>query len=478
MSSLRVLDLVKPFAAFLPEIISPERKVPFNQKLGWTGVTLLIFLVMSQVPLYGIVSSDSSDPLFILRMILASNRGTLMELGISPIITSGMFVQLLAGSQLIDVNLDLKSDRELFQTMQKVLALIISIGQAIVFVLSGTYGNPADLGWGVCLLLCLQLITAAMIVILLDELLTKGYGLGSGISLFIATNICESIIWKSFSPVTINTGKGSQFEGAILAFFQLLFTRSNKLQALREAFFRSNLPNISQLVATAVIFGIVVYLQGFRVEIPVKSAKFRGQRGTFPIKLFYTSNMPIMLESALTSNVFLVSQMLYNRFPGNFFVNLLGVWEGVENGGRIRATSGLAYYISAPLSLKEALLDPVHTLAYVTFIVTACATFSKLWIDVSGSSPRDVAKQLKEQQMVMAGHREQSMYKELKRVIPTAAWLSGATIGVLAIFSDLLGALGSGTAVLLCTTIIYQFLEQLSKESNSNVAGMADMLGL
>lgn len=202
-----------------------------------------------------------------------------------------MFIQLLAGSQLIDVNLDLKSDRELFQTMQKVLALIISIGQAVVFVLSGSYGQPSDLGWGVCLLLCLQLITAAMIVILLDELLSKGYGLGSGISLFIATNICESIIWKSFSPTTINTGKGPQFEGAVLALFHLLFTRSNKFGALKDAFFRQNLPNLSNLLATVLIFGAVVYLQGFRVEIPVKSSKFRGQRGTFPVKLFYTSNV-------------------------------------------------------------------------------------------------------------------------------------------------------------------------------------------
>lgn len=170
--------------------------------------------------------------------------------------------------------------------------------------------------------------------------------------------------------------------------------------------------------------------------------------------------------------------MLYTKFPKNFFVSLLGVWEALEGTGRIRPVSGLAYYMSAPISAKEALLDPIHTAVYVVFIVAACATFSKLWIEVSGSSPRDVAKQLKEQQMVMAGHREQSMYKELKRVIPTAAWLSGATIGALAIFSDLLGALGSGTSVLLCTTIIYQFLEQLSKESNNNVAGMADLLGL
>lgn len=55
-----------------------------------------------------------------------------------------------------------------------------------------------------------QLFVAGMIVLLLDELLQKGYGLGSGISLFIATNICETIVWKAFSPTTVNTGRGKR----------------------------------------------------------------------------------------------------------------------------------------------------------------------------------------------------------------------------------------------------------------------------
>ena len=208
-----------------------------------------------------------------------------------------------------------------------VFALIISFGQATVYVLTGLYGQPSDLGAGVCLLLIIQLVSAALIVILLDELLQKGYGLGSGISLFIATNICESIVWKAFSPTTFNTGRGPEFEGAIVSLFHLLFTWNDKGRALREAFWRDRLPNVMNLIATIVIFMVVIYLQGFRIEIPVKSNRFRGQRGTYPVKLFYTSNMPIMLESALTSNVFIISQMLASRFPSNVFVKLLGVWE-------------------------------------------------------------------------------------------------------------------------------------------------------
>ena len=80
--------------------------------------------------------------------------------------------------------------------------------------------------------LAAQLFFAGIIVICLDEMLQKGYGLGSGISLFIATNICENIIWKAFSPYTINGARGTEFEGAVIALFHLLLTRTDKVRAL------------------------------------------------------------------------------------------------------------------------------------------------------------------------------------------------------------------------------------------------------
>lgn len=462
--------------SILPEVTAPERKVTFQHKVLWTATTLLIFLVCAQVPLYGIMSSDSSDPLYWLRVILASNRGTLMELGVTPVVTSGMIMQLLAGAQLVEVDFSLKDDRALFGAAQKLFALIIALGQATVYVLTGLYGSPSSLGPGVCLLLILQLVAASLIVILLDELLTKGYGLGSGISLFIATNICESIVWKCFSPNTVNTGRGPEFEGAVIALFHLLFTSNNKSRALKEAFFRERLPNMMNVLATIAVFGIVIYLQGFRVEIPIKSSKMRGQRATYPVKLFYTSNMPIMLESALTSNVFLVSQMLFRRFPTNLLVRLLGTWEPMEDSAQLEAISGIAYYMSAPHSLKNALSDPFHTVVYMTFIVTACAIFSKTWIEVSGSGPRDVAKQLKDQNMTLAGHRDASIYKELKRVIPTAAAFGGATLGLLSFGADMMGALGSGTGILMAVTIIYGYFELGMKENAGlEASGLNDL---
>ncbi|KAI9197314.1 SecY subunit domain-containing protein [Polychytrium aggregatum] len=466
MSSFRLLHVLRPFISMMPEVASPDRKVQFKEKVMWTALTLFIFLVCSQIPLYGIMSSESSDPMYWIRTILASNRGTLMELGITPIITSGMIMQLLAGAQIIEVDYSLKEDRALFSGAQKLFAMVMAVGTATVSVWSGVYGNPKEIGLGISILLVLQLCFAALITMLLDELLQKGYGLGSGISLFIATNICETIVWKAFSPTTYNTGKGTEFEGAVIAFFHLLFTRNDKFRALKEAFYRQNFPNLMNLLATIVIFALVIYLQGFRVEIPVKSNKFRGQQGSYPVKLFYTSNMPIMLQSALVSNIFFISQLLYRWFPDNILVRILGVWKNIDGVPQDSAVGGFAYYISPPKSLAGALLDPIHFVIYVSFMLAACAFLSKTWIEVSGSSPRDVARQLKEQQLVIRGHREGSMYKELKRIIPTAAAFGGLCIGALSVVADLLGAIGSGTGILLAVTIIYQYFEIFLKEQH------------
>jgi protein transport protein SEC61 subunit alpha len=465
---------MKPVMCILPEVASPDRKIPFREKLLWTVVTLFVFLVCCQIPLYGIHASKTSDPFYWMRVILASNRGTLMELGISPIITSGMIMQLLAGSRIIEVNQSLKEDRALFGGAQKLFGILITIGEAVAYVLSGMYGDLATIGAGNALLIILQLISAGMIVIILDELLQKGYGLGSGISLFIATNICESIIWKAFSPTTINTGRGTEFEGALIALIHLLITRQSKVRALNEAFYRQNLPNLSNLLATVLIFLIVIYFQGWKVELPIKYAKYRGQQGKYPIKLFYTSNMPIILQTALVSNLYFLSQLMYNRYSSNILVRLFGVWKELKDSpGQSVPVSGIAYYISPPTSMSEIFMDPLHAVIYITFIMVSCALFSKTWIEVSGSAPKDVAKQLREQQMIMKGHRAGSIVHELDRYIPAAAAFGGMCIGALSILADFLGAIGSGTGILLAVTIIYQYYEMFAKENNDPNAFVA-----
>merc|ERR1712176_1518151 len=184
----------------------------------------------------------------------------------------------------------------------------------------------------------------------------------------------------------------------------------------------------------------------------------------YPIKLFYTSNIPIILQTALVSNLYFFSQLLYRRFKTNMLVNLLGQWQELDNGSQSIPVGGLAYYLSPPHSFSDVLDDPLHSFIYTTFVLVSCALFSKTWIEVSGSSARDVAKQLRDQQMMFKGHRDESLLKVLDMYIPTAAAFGGMCIGMLTIVADFLGAIGSGTGILLAVTIIYQYSEMVYKE--------------
>jgi protein transport protein SEC61 subunit alpha len=375
-------------------------------------------------------------------------------------------MQLLAGIKLLEIDQSKAEERELFAGAQKLFGMIITVLQGTVYVFSGMYGDYADLGAGNAILLILQLLFAGVLVIVWDELLTKGYGLGSGISLFIATNICETIVWKSFSPTTITTASGTQFEGALIALVHLLITRNDKVRALKEAFYRQQLPNVTNLLATVVVFAIVIFFQGFRVDIPVKNKFARGVTGTYPIKLFYTSNIPIILQTALVSQFYFISQLLYKRFPTVFLIQILGAWREIEGyQGQFLPVGGLAYYISPPRTMAELLTDPFHTIFYLTFVLGTCAIFSRTWIEVSGSSPKDVAKQLKDQNMGRPGHRDSSLLKLLYKYIPTAAAFGGLCIGALSVVADFMGAIGSGTGILLAVTIIYQYFELFAKEA-------------
>lgn len=387
-----------------------------------------------------------------------------MELGISPIITSSMIMQVLAGARILQFDQGLKEDRALFSGAEKMMGLLICGVEASVYVFSGMYGDLDVLGWGNAILIITQLFVAGAIVLLLDELLQKGYGLGSGISLFIATNICETIVWSSLSPITVNIGRGLEFEGAVIAFFHLLVARKDKGRALFDAFFRPDLPNLANLLATVAVFGIVIFFQGFRVDLPVKSNRVRGATGSYPIKLFYTSNIPIILQTALVSQLYFISQILFKRYPTNLIVNILGRWQSYRDSAQMYPIGGLAYYISRPRNVAALVQDPIRAIVYVGFILSACGLFSKWWIEISGASAKDVARQLKEQQMTLKGHREQSLVKELNRYIPTAAAFGGMCIGLLTITADFLGAIGSGTGILMAVTIIYQYFEIFVKE--------------
>lgn len=454
----KFLSLFKPISRILPEIKRPERKVRFNEKLFWTAIVLIIYLVMSEVPLYGIPPT-AEERLGALRVIFASNRGTLMELGIGPIVTAGLILQLLVGSAMMECNMSRAEDRSLFTVASKAFSIILTGIQASAYMISGMYGAISGT---IAIVIFLQLLASGIIVMLLDELVQKGWGLGSGISLFIMAGVAQQIFWQCFSPGT------GLFVGAL-----------NLVLSARESVTSWILgigayPSLIGFIATIIVFLIIIYMEGIRVELPLSYAGYKGFRSRYPIKLLYVSNLPVIFASALFANVYFFSQLFWSMSgeptPGqNFWLDLLGQYNWVTaNGGQrnLEPIGGLVYYVTPPRTLPNLMNQPLRGLGYLGILVAFCAIFSLVWLEVGGLGPSTVARQLVDSGMQIPGYRRSGKAIEsvLKRYIPAVTILGGIFVGLIAGISDFFGVFGSGTGILLSVGIIYQYSQLLMRE--------------
>jgi preprotein translocase SecY subunit len=456
---VRFIELFKPIARFFPDIKSADRKVAFNEKIFWTAIALIIYFVMAQTPLYGIGTAGLNDPLGSLRVIFASNRGTLMELGIGPIVTAGLILQVLAGSKMVNIDMSNPEDRSLFTSASKILSVVMTIFEASAYIIGGTYGA---LQVTTEIVIMLQLVAAGIIVLLLDEMLQKGWGLGSGISLFIAAGVASSIWWDSVAPMgPMADGK---YLGALVAFAEGVLSRQGIMSVLSRT---GGLPDMVAFITTLGVFAIIIYFNGMRVEIPVSYARYRGFRGKFPLKLFYVSNIPVIFAAALFGNIYFIAQLLWQRYNStntNFWFNLIGTFT--TQGTQYQPSGGLVYYVVPPRSLQLAMADPLRALVYLVLLILGCVFFAVTWVEVGGMDARTVARQLLDSGMQIEGFRrsEVPIRQMLDRYIPTVTILGAILIGTIAGSADFLGAFGSGTGILLTVGIIEQYYQIFVQE--------------
>ena len=425
------LYALAPLIRRLPEVAVPKRHVSFKEKFMWTGIALIAFFVLTQVQLYGMAPGAGGVPFFgQLRFILASHAGSLMELGIGPIVTAGIILQLLVGSKILGLDLSQSEDRALFTGVQKFGAILMGVFQASMIVMAGAYGVAFGSAAGIFIIV--QLAIGVIIVIYLDEVVSK-YGFGSGISLFIVAGVTGTIFWQTFNPLQV----GGQFTGAIPNLIVTMIGGGN----ISDAFFRSGLPNIMGLFATLIVFFIVIYTESMRIEIPLAYGRFGGIRGRYPIKFIYVSVIPVILAMVVFANV---------RILGMLFSPLQGVY----------------YYLTAPNGIFDVIADPLRAGIYISILVLLCMGFARLWVSMTGMGPRDVAQQLDRSRMLIPGFRRDIRVMEwvLSRYILTAALLGGAFVGAISAVADFMGALGSGTGILLTVSIMYSLYQEIAKE--------------
>ncbi len=451
-----VRKMVSRAEPYLPQVPKPKKKLSLQTRLLWSGLALLIYMVMGQTPLFGATTPDF-DFLAFARVIFASQQGTLVELGIGPIVTAGLLMQLLRGSEILRFDFKKPEERGIFQTATKLVTYVVIVAESAVYGIA-VYG-PGVAEPNVLYVLIGQLMAASIIIMFLDEMIQKGWGLGSGISLFIMAGVAQQILWSLFSPLP--AGDGGTI--GILPYIGQQVLEGD----LSQVFFRSNqLPSIFGLLLTAGVLLILVYTQGMKVEIPIVSTKYRGFSAVYPIKLMYVSNIPVILASALTANALFIGQMMWaNLNPRNAqpFLNFLFQYDPTSPSTPI---GGLVYYITPPRGLEVAALDPMRAVGYILFMIIIVVIFGKLWVELGGLSPKSAAKNLLDADVQIPGFRRSNQPIEvlLNKYIPSVTIIGSMILGGLAGVSDVLGVFGTGIGILLMVDILINYYNQLVRE--------------
>jgi len=433
--------VVKTASAYVPQIPKPKRKISLTEKFVWSGIALLAYLVMGQIPLYGVTDDPRFDFLAFARVIFAAQQGTLMELGIGPIVTAGLLMQLLKGSDLIKLDFKNPDDRSLFTSATKIVTIIVIVAEGALYGAS-VYGplTAEEAPYAIYIVIG-QLIGASIIVMLMDEMIQKGWGVGSGLSLFIMAGVAQTILWGVFSPVPADDGPVG-----VLPFTIDAVSNGNGADAIFRV---GQLPSLFVLALTIGVILVLVYIEGIHVDIPIVSTKYRGFTAVYPIKLLYTSVIPVILAGALIANAVFMGQMLwanYNPNNQNPAFNWLVQFDPNSTGSTATPLPGsLLYYITAPRSLDVAAQDPVRAFVYVIFMTAIVTVFSRLWVELGGLSARTAARNLLDADVQVPGFRrsEGSVETLLNRYIPSLTLLSGIIIGLLARISDVLNVFGS-----------------------------------
>lgn len=450
---MAISDLLK----ILPSVAKPSKRLGFKEKLKWTVLPLVIFFILGEVALFGLATGATGDIFGELRVIMASSFGTIITLGIGPIVMASIILQLLSGAGVFKFDMSTPEGKSLYQGAQKVLAVVFTIFEAAILVVSGQL--TADPGliaarglFFANSIIILQIFVGGMLIIYLDELISK-WGFGSGIGLFIAAGVSKEIIVRSFDPTRL--GAGQPITGALPAFFSSLMKGSLE-------FIRQHPNDMLALSATIVVFIVTMYAQTIKVEVPLSYGRIRGLSRRYPLPFVYASNMPVIFMAALLANLRFWVAILQGSGR-----NWLGYFDPAGNA------HGLIFYLLPYSQFAKDIIqrnlssvDVVHAVVYFTVMVVGSIIFSKLWVNISGMSSEGLADKLVSSGMRIPGFRSDKrvIQKVLQRYVPYLTILGGAFVGALAAGANFTGALGGGTGVLLTVGIIYKLYEEIASE--------------
>lgn len=458
-----LLDRFESFLAAMPAVRSPEGHVHFKNKLMWTLAILLLYFTLTNIDIFGL-SPQSQDIFGIYRALLAGASGSLLHLGIGPIVTASIVLQLLKGAGILQIDTSDTRGQVMYMGLQKMLIFVMIVVEALPMVLSGMMMPDPSVAtqffggnmFAVSVLIFLQLCIGGLLVVLMDEVVTK-WGVGSGVGLFIVAGVSQGLV-NGF----LNWQTGT--DPFPIGFFPRLIAIGTSGANFLEYFGT----DVLALVTTIIIFLVIVYVESTRIEIPLAHTAVRGARARFPVKLIYASVLPMILVRVLQANIQMIGMLLSNAG-----ITILGEFQGQQ------PISGLMWYI-APINQPQDWMWWLSDLGHapweillrmgidITVMVLGGAIFALFWVKTAGLDSKDVARQIQRSGMHIPGYRrnEQVLERYLDRYIPRITIIGGAFIGILSVVANLFGVIGAvgGTGLLLAVSITYRLYEEIASQ--------------
>lgn len=419
----------------LPEVKAPaEKRLGFNVKLKWTLIMLTSYFVLANIPLFGLAGNSLSRFEF-LSIILGTQFGSVISLGIGPIVMASIILQLLVGSKMLAIDMQSPEGKKTFQGLQKILIIFFCIFEATIYVIMrGLEAQP-----GFTSILILQLFLGGILIMFMDEVISK-WGFGSGVSLFIAAGVG----WQLFTTAFGFIGPQNTISavGRVWTFF-ISVAAGDTINAAVAA---------TAILATILVFLVVVWAQAIKVEIPLSFGRVRGFGMKWPLSLMYTSNIPVILTAALLANIQLFSSLLENwlGWSSSAIIGIVSPPNIVENIIRGSLTGTMIF----------------QSIIYMTLMVAGSIMFAVFWVKTSGMDAGSVAKQILSSGLQIPGFRRDPRVLEvvLNRYIMPLTIMGGAAVGLLAAAADLVGALVRGTGLLLGVMIVYRLYEDIAQQ--------------
>jgi len=425
-----ILDRMEPLLAMMPAVKTPEGHVHFKNKLAWTLGILVIYFMLANIPVFGLDSS-SQDMFEYFRALLAGASGSIVHLGIGPIVTASIVLQLLKGADILHIDTSEVKGQIQYMGLQKLLIFVMIAVEAAPMIVGGFLKpDPAVamalLGGNTVLLtliIFLQVCFGGVLIFLMDEVVTK-WGIGSGVGLFIIAGISQALINGFINWTPVNDAYPVGFFPRL---FAVVLDGANFIQ-----YFGTDL---IAFVTTIGIFLLIVYVESTRIEIPLAHTQVRGARARFPVKLVYASVLPMILVRVLQANVQMVG-----LFLNNVGITIFGEFQGQS------PVSGLMWYL-APINSPSdwmwwmpgfttghAPWEVLIRLGLDSFVmIVGGAIFALFWVKTAGLDSSAVARQIQNSGMSIPGYRRSPaiLEKVLDRYIPRVTIIGGVFIGLM-----------------------------------------------